>query len=81
MIPVEAKVDAVGRILVPKALRDQLGIRPGSKVDISVYGAGLTVIPGGRTARIVEEDGRLVIDSDTELTDEMLYALIDEGRR
>jgi len=28
-------------IVVPKALRDALGLIPGSTVDISVYGAGL----------------------------------------
>jgi AbrB family looped-hinge helix DNA binding protein len=77
----EVKVDSVGRIMVPKVLRDALGISPGSTVDISQYGAGLTVIPGGRTARIVEENGRLVVTGDTVLTDDVLFALIDAGRR
>ncbi|WP_205124383.1 AbrB/MazE/SpoVT family DNA-binding domain-containing protein [Tsukamurella asaccharolytica] len=30
MIPMEATVDSAGRILVPKQLRDALGITPGS---------------------------------------------------
>jgi AbrB family looped-hinge helix DNA binding protein len=77
----EVKLDSVGRIVVPKALRDALGIGPGSTVDISQYGAGLTVIPSGRTARIIEENGRLVATGDTVLTDEILFALIDAGRR
>jgi len=61
---------------------------PGSTVDISLYGAGLTVVPGGRTARLVEEDGHLVADVDVEngqevpvLTDEDLFRLIDAVRR
>lgn len=77
----EITIDAVGRIVVPKPLRDALGLTPGTKVDISQYGSGLQITPGGRTARIVEENGRLVAVSDTVLTDEMMYALIDSGRR
>jgi AbrB family looped-hinge helix DNA binding protein len=78
----EATVDAVGRIVLPKALRDLLGLEPGSTVDISQYGAGLTVIPHGRTAKLVEENGALVVAAgETVLTDEVMYRLIDAGRR
>jgi AbrB family looped-hinge helix DNA binding protein len=77
----EVKLDSVGRIVVPKALRDALGIGPGSTVDISRYGAGLAVVPSGRTARIVEEDGFLVADGETVLTDDIVFGLIDAGRR
>lgn len=77
----QTTIDAAGRIVVPKALRDALGLTPGSTVDISLYGAGLQLVPGGRTARLVEEDGVLVAVSDTVVTDEMVFALIDAGRR
>lgn len=77
----ETTIDAVGRIVVPKPLRDALGLTPGSVVDISRYGPGLQLTPGGRTARLVEEDGELVLTGDTQLTDETMYALIDAGRR
>jgi AbrB family looped-hinge helix DNA binding protein len=64
---VEARVDSVGRIVVPKPLRDALGLRPGATVDISRYGAGLTVVPTGRTARLLDErfPRRLVLGADT----------------
>jgi AbrB family looped-hinge helix DNA binding protein len=77
----EVKLDSVGRIVVPKALRDALGIGPGSTVDITRYGSGLTVIPSGRTARIVEEGRFLVADGDTVIDDDIMFALIDAGRR
>lgn len=78
----EATIDAVGRIVVPKALRDELGLVPGTKVDISRYGAGLHIQPGGRTARVVaDEDGHLVLAGEGVLTDETMFALIDAGRR
>jgi AbrB family looped-hinge helix DNA binding protein len=78
---VEATVDSVGRIVVPKALRDALGLAPGTSVDVSLYGAGLQIIPTGRTARLREMDGSLVAESDTVVTDDDVFALIDAGRR
>jgi len=81
VFPMHATVDSVGRILVPKALRDALGLRPGSTVDISRYGEGLTLIPAGRTARLVEEGGVLVATGDTTIDDDVVFGLIDTGRR
>lgn len=77
----QAKVDSVGRILIPKAMREALGLRAGSTVDISWYGPALQLVPHGRTARIVEEDGRLVATGDTAIDDDIVNALIDAGRR
>ena len=77
----EAAMDAVGRLVVPKALRDALGLTTGSKVDISLYGSGLAVVPVGRTARLVGEDGRLVADSETAVTDDDVFGLLESIRR
>lgn len=74
-------MDAVGRVVVPKALRDALGLTAGSTVDISRYGAGLQLIPTGRTARLVEEAGVLVAEGGTEIDDDVVFGLIDTGRR
>ncbi len=81
VFPVRATVDSVGRIVVPKALRDSLGLVPGSRVDISRYGSGLHLVPAGRTARLVEDSGVLVVDGETGLDDDDLFGLIDAGRR
>jgi AbrB family looped-hinge helix DNA binding protein len=77
----EVSIDAVGRIVVPKPLRDVLGLVPGSTVDISRYGAGLQLVPTGRTARLVEEDGALVATGTTAIDDDDVFGLIDAGRR
>jgi AbrB family looped-hinge helix DNA binding protein len=77
----ETTVDSVGRIVVPKPLRDALGLLPGTTVDVTAYGAGLQVLPTGRTARLVDIDGALVADSTTEVTDEIVFGLIDSLRR
>lgn len=81
MFPMEVAIDAVGRIVVPKPLRDALGLTTGSKVDISRYGAGLQLVPAGRTAQIIEESGVLVATGDTVIDDEDVFGLIDTGRR
>lgn len=81
MFPVEVTVDQVGRILVPKALREQAGLVPGSVVDISLYGDGLHVSPGGRTARLERRDGKLVAVAETVVTDDDVVLLVDSIRR
>jgi AbrB family looped-hinge helix DNA binding protein len=79
--PMEGVVDQAGRIVLPKPIRDALGLLPGTKVDISPYGAGVQVVPAGRTARLVEEDGVLVSAGDTPVDDDILFGLIDAGRK
>lgn len=78
----EVTIDAAGRLLLPKAVRESLGLTPGSKVDVSVYGAGAQITPGGRTARLErDESGRLVAVSETPVSDDDMFALIDASRR
>lgn len=81
LFPMEATVDSVGRVVVPKVLRDALGLRAGSTVDISPYGAGLQILPTGRTARLVHEAGVLVATGDTQIDDDDVFGLMDAGRR
>ncbi len=81
VFPMETTMDSVGRIVVPKPLRDALGLTPGSTVDISRYGAGLQLLPTGRTARLVDESGVLVATGDSAIDDDIVFGLIDAGRR
>lgn len=77
----KAVVDSVGRIVVPKPLRDALGLHAGSRVDVSRYGTGLALVPQQRTARLVDEDGVLVATGETTIDDDTVFGLIDDGRR
>ena len=79
--PMQAIIDQGGRIVVPKALRDRLGLTPGSIVDISMYGGGLHIAPGGRTARLECRNGALVAVSDTMISDDDVADLVDSIRR
>jgi hypothetical protein len=56
-------------------------LRPGTRVDISPYGAGAQLEPAGRTARLVEEDSVLVAAGETPVDDDVVFALIGAGRK
>jgi AbrB family looped-hinge helix DNA binding protein len=78
---VKTSIDSMGRIVVPKPLRDALGLTPGSTLDVSRYGAGLQLIPNARAARLVDEGGVTVVTGDTTIDDDDVFALIDGARR
>jgi hypothetical protein len=66
--------------VIPKQLRDQLGLGPG-EVEVSAYGAGLRVEPVAGEA-LEERDGRLVIPAEgAEISAELVQTLRDADRR
>jgi len=67
--------------VVPKPIRDALGFLPGTRVDISLDGAGAQLVPTSRTARLVEENGVLGAEGETPVDDDVVFALIDAGRK
>lgn len=80
-MPVRVTIDSRGRLVVPKVLRDALGLIPGSRVDISRYGTGLHLVAADRTARLRTVGGALIADSTTPVTDEDVFELLDVARR
>ena len=63
-------IDKAGRLVIPKPLRDQLGLSPG-EVELSADGAALRVVPV-HDDDLVEEDGRLVIPASGAAVDDDL---------
>ena len=55
----EATIDSAGRVVIPKRLRDELGIAPGP-VEVLRDGAGIRIEPLAR-AVLEQIDGRRVI--------------------
>ena len=67
-------------MVIPKQLRDHVGLRPG-EVDVTAEGTGLRIEPVA-TESLDEQDGRLVIpESGAQITDDLVRALRDAGRR
>lgn len=61
-------MDKAGRIVIPAALRDRLGIVPGP-VDLIMDGTGIRIEVETHD-NVVEEDGLLVIHGGPVLTDD-----------
>jgi AbrB family looped-hinge helix DNA binding protein len=73
-------IDKAGRLVIPRALRDQVGLRPGA-VEVSADGAGVRV-ESVAVEGLDEADGRLVIPvSGAEVDDELIRALRDGDQR
>jgi AbrB family looped-hinge helix DNA binding protein len=73
-------IDAAGRVVIPKTLRDELGFRPG-EVELVRDGAGVKIEPVS-TDGLSEEAGRTVIPaSGTLVDDELIRILRDAGQR
>lgn len=78
-------IDRAGRVVVPKQLRDRLGLDGGSELDIDERDGAIEIRP--RRAEIVlseAEDGRLVLDAPPgtpRMTDADVRDLIDRSRR
>lgn len=78
-------IDKAGRIVVPKQLRDRLGLVAGTEIEIDEEGCGLRVEPifEKRRAWIEQrEDGPVIVgDGSWALTDDDVRAMIDEIRK
>ena len=76
----KATIDKAGRLVIPKSLRDSVGLRPGV-VDVRADGAGIRVdIPADES--LEERDGRLVIpESGMSVDDDSIRALRDAVQR
>lgn len=73
-------IDQAGRLVIPKALRDSLGLGPGA-VDVVADGAGIRVEPITGEA-LDQRDGRLVIPAGgAPMDDDDVRALRDADRR
>lgn len=67
-------IDKAGRMVIPKSLRDQVGLLPG-EVEVAVVGAGLRIEPLS-ASELGEEDGHLVIPASGVKVDDQLVQVL-----
>jgi AbrB family looped-hinge helix DNA binding protein len=75
-----ATIDKAGRLVIPKRLRDVVGLRPG-EVEVFAEGTGLRVEPLAAES-LDERDTRLVIPAaGAQIDDDLVRLLRDAGQR
>jgi AbrB family looped-hinge helix DNA binding protein len=76
-------IDAAGRVVIPKAMRDRLGLRGGTEIEVELVAGHIELRTRGPEVRIEErEDGPVLVPEIPvpPLTTPEVRALIDEDR-
>jgi len=53
-------IDRAGRVVIPAPVRERLGLRPGTRLDLSVEDGGVRLSPAAPPPQLVTRHGRLV---------------------
>lgn len=79
-----ATIDAAGRIVVPKPVRDALGFAPGAELELHAVDGRLEVALPHAMMRLEERDGTLVAVPEVPaeaLTADVVRATLEQSRR
>ena len=76
-------IDAGGRVVIPKSIRERLGLVPGAEVEVGEVDGTVEITPALTPIEVVDVDGRLVARGDglPVLTDATVRETIERTRR
>jgi AbrB family looped-hinge helix DNA binding protein len=80
----KSTIDSAGRIVIPKALRQRLGLKGGEPLEIRERDGTIEIEPAPTAMRLVDEGHGPVAVPEEELpplTDEVVRAAIEQSRR
>jgi AbrB family looped-hinge helix DNA binding protein len=79
-----ATIDAAGRVVIPKSLREAIGLGDGGEIEIQLVDGALLVAPPTVRKRVEQRDGRATIVTDESLpplADHVVRDVLDSVRR
>jgi len=79
-----SSIDSAGRVVIPKRLRDRLGLSGGQKVSIRERNGRIEIEPAPTPMTLVEGSHGVVAVPDQEippLTDELVRSTLEQTRR
>jgi len=77
-------IDAAGRVVVPKSLRDALGLSPGAELDVTIRDGAIVLEPPPTAVKLVRRGKGLVAVPDKPLptlTADEVRATLEATRR
>ena len=77
-------IDSAGRVVIPKALRDALGLTPGQPLEIDERDGRLEIVPAPTPMQLVDEGDGVAAVADTDmpvLTADMVRDTLERVRR
>jgi AbrB family looped-hinge helix DNA binding protein len=80
----QTSIDKAGRLVIPLALREAVGLAEGGKVEVVESDGRIIISPQPVAKHMVERSGVLVCEPNEllpELTAETVRALLESGRR
>ncbi|WP_261567869.1 AbrB/MazE/SpoVT family DNA-binding domain-containing protein [Frankia gtarii] len=77
-------IDAAGRVVIPKALRDALGLRAGQPLEIAERDGRLEIVPASTPMTLVDEGDGVVAVAEADmpvLSADLVRTTLERTRR